>query len=257
MTIDLEISGEVGEIVLNRPEKLNALDEEMTTLLADRLGQAEAAGVRALIIRGEGRGFCAGRDLAGADPLNEDATAIIETSFNPLVKRIADFPAPTFAAVQGACLGAGFGVALACDVVYVADDAKVGSPFAKLGAVMDSGGHAFLVDRLGSHRALELIYTGRLISGREAAAWGLVNRSVGRTSLVALVREVAAAVATGPTKAFLASKGIVRRIEEEHLSLSDVLTAEAVAQGEASRSKDYREGFTAFQEKRQPSFLGA
>ncbi len=88
------------------------------------------------------------------------------------------FPAPTFAAVHGACLGVGLGLALASDVVYVSEDAKIGSPFARIGAVLDSGGHKFFVQRIGPHRALELIYTGRLLSGTEAAAWGLVNQCV-------------------------------------------------------------------------------
>lgn len=256
MSVELTIDAHVGEIVLNRPDKMNALDDEMIARLNDRLDEAERSRVRALLLRGEGRAFCAGRDLAGADPLNEDATAILETLFNPLVRRVADFPAPTFAAVHGACLGAGLGLALACDVVVAADDARVGSPFAKLGAVLDSGGHAFMVDRIGAHRTLELIYSGQLISGREAAAWGLVNRSIGASSVVERVRRLAAAAATGPTAAFLASKRIVRSIEDERLGLDAVLHAEAVAQGEASRSHDYREGIAAFQEKRRPNFTG-
>ena len=257
MTVELVLAGDVGEIVLNRPEKLNALDGAMTSALNERLDEAEAATVRALLVHGEGRGFCAGRDLAAADPVNEDATAILETMFNPLIRRIAGFPAPTFAAVHGACLGVGLGIALACDVVYTADDAKIGSPFANTGGVLDSGGHFFLASRLGSHRALELIYTGRLISGREAASWGLVNRSVGRGSLVDVMREVATRVAAGPTAALLHSKWLIRRLDRERLGLDDVLAAEAVAQGEVSRSHDYQEGDRAFLEKRPPAFTGA
>jgi 2-(1,2-epoxy-1,2-dihydrophenyl)acetyl-CoA isomerase len=257
VTVELVLAGDVGEIVLNRPEKLNALDGPMTSALNQRLDEAEAATVRALLVRGEGRGFCAGRDLVAADPVNEDATAILETIFNPLIRRIATFPAPTFAAVHGACLGVGLGIALACDVVYVADDAKIGSPFANTGGVLDSGGHFFLASRLGSHRALELIYTGRLISGREAGSWGLVNRSVGRGSLVDVVREVATRVAAGPTSALLHSKRLIGRLDEERLGLDDVLAAESVAQGEASRSHDYQEGYRAFLEKRPAAFTGA
>ena len=257
MTVELLVKDRVGEIVLDRPDKLNALDPAMTSALEERLDEAEAAGVRALLVRGEGRGFCAGRDLAAADPVNEDATAILETIFNPLVRRIADFPAPTFAAVHGACLGVGLGIALACDVVYMADDARIGSPFARTGGVLDSGGHFFLADRIGSHRALELVYTGRLISGREAAAWGLVNRSVGRSSLLDVTREAATRVAAGPTVALLESKRLIRRLDDEGLGLADVLAAEAVAQGAASRTHDYQEGFRAFIQKRPPAFTGA
>lgn len=257
MTVQLAVAGSVAELVLNRPDKLNALDDEMVSEFGSCLDQAEAAKVRALLIRGEGRGFCAGRDLAAADPAREDATAILETVFNPLIRRIASFPAPTFAAVHGACLGVGLGIALACDVVYIADNAKIGSPFASLGGVLDSGGHFFIASRVGRHRALELIYTGRLISGSEAAAWGLVNRSVGRASLLETARDVANRVAAGPTKALLKSKRIIREIEEGQLGLDAVLTAEAVAQGEVSRSHDYQEGLQAFLEKRRAAFSGA
>lgn len=257
MTVQLTVASSVGEVVLNRPDKLNALDDEMVSRLSSCLDQAEAANVRALLIRGEGRGFCAGRDLATADPAHEDATAILETVFNPLIRRIANFPAPTFAAVHGACLGVGLGIALACDVVYVADNAKIGSPFAGIGGVLDSGGHFFLASRVGSHRALELIYTGRLISGSEAAAWGLVNHSVGRASLLETTRDLAKRVAAGATTALLKSKRIIREIEEGQLGLDAVLAAEAVAQGEASRSHDYQEGLRAFLEKRPAMFSGA
>jgi enoyl-CoA hydratase/carnithine racemase len=257
VTVELLLAGAVGEIVLNRPDKLNALDGAMTAALDERLDEAESAGVRALIVRGEGRGFCAGRDLSAADPVHEDATAILATVFNPLIRRIATFPAPTFAAVHGACLGVGLGIALACDVVYMADDARVGSPFAKTGGVLDSGGHFFLARRLGSHRALELIYTGRLISGREATEWGLVNRSVGRAALDDVTREVAQRVAAGPTVALLESKRLIRRLDEERLGLDNVLAAEAAAQGVASRTHDYQEGFRAFIEKRPADFTGA
>lgn len=256
MSVELVVKDSVAEVVLNRPEKMNALNEAAMQTLAERLDAAEKAGVRALILRGEGPGFSAGRDLSDSDPFNEDGEAILDQVVNPVIQRVADFPAPSFAAVHGPCLGIGLGLALACDVVYVADDARIGSPFARIGAVLDSGAHSFFVHRLGSHRALELIYTGTLISGREAEAWGLVNRSMARSILLERVRATAAAVAQGPTAAFLESKRIVHRIENEGLGLAEVLRSEAKAQGAASRTADYREGISAFQSKRSPRFVG-
>lgn len=256
MAINLSIENGVAEVVLNRPDKMNALNETMVNELSAALDQAEKAQVRALLIRGEGPGFCAGRDLADADPGNEDAEAILQGIFNPPIRRIAEFPAPTFAAVHGACLGVGLGVALACDVVYVSEDLKIGSPFARIGAVLDSGGHSFFVARIGSHRALELIYTGRLLSGPEAVGWGLVNQCVPKAELLEKVRALAATVAKGPTAALMESKRIVRMIDEEGLGLSDVLNLEARAQGAAGRTADYKEGISAFQHKRQPKFVG-
>src|SRR6202162_2106026 len=245
MAIDILVQNSVGEIVLNRPDKMNALNNAMMNELSEALDAAEKAQFRALIIRGEGPGFCAERDLADADPGNEDSEAILQTVFNPVIRRLADFPAPTFAAVHGACLGVGLGLALASDVVYVSEDAKIGSPFARIGAVLDSGGHKFFIQRIGPHRALELIYTSRLLSGVEAAAWGLVNQCVARGELIDKVRQLAATVAKGPTAAFLESKRIVRMIDEEAAGLSEVLNYEARAQGAAGRNGDYKEGISA------------
>lgn len=256
MSVDLSIESGVAEIVLNRPAKMNAFDDPMVAEMNTRLVKAATAGVRALLIRGEGPAFSAGRDLAGAEPGKEDAEAILKSVFNPVIQTIADFPAPTFAAVHGPCLGVGLGIALACDVVYVADDAKIGSPFARIGAVLDSGSHLFLLEALGSHLALELIYSTRFLSGTEAAGLGLVNRALPLASLVAEVRKLALQVAQGPTAAFMESKRLLRRIRDDKLGLPEVLAAEAKAQGAAGRTSDYREGITAFQEKRTPKFTG-
>jgi 2-(1,2-epoxy-1,2-dihydrophenyl)acetyl-CoA isomerase len=258
MSVDLSVEGGLAEIVLNRPDKMNALNDAMAAELDGCLERAASQGVRAMMIRGEGPAFSVGRDLAEAEAGFEDIDAIIENTFNPLIKRIVAFPAPTFAAVHGACLGVGLGLALACDVVYVADDndTKIGSPFARIGAVLDSGGHSFFVSRLGTHRALELIYTGRLLSGAEAAQLGLVNRSVAKESLVAETRKLAAQVALGPTAAFMQSKHLVRRIDEEAMGLFAVMKCEAQAQGAAGRTADYKEGIAAFQQKRAPRFRG-
>ena len=209
MTVTCTIDAAVAEIRLDRPDRLNALDAAMVADFHRALD--DAAGARVVVITAAGRAFSAGRDLTDAEPLTEDAEAILRDTFNPLLQRIADVDVPTLAAVQGACLGVGFGIAFACDLVIAADDARIGSPFARIGAVLDSGGHRYLVERLGPHRALELIYTGRLLSGAEAAAIGLVNRSVPAADLAAETGELARRIATGPTEAFRESKRIVRR----------------------------------------------
>jgi 2-(1,2-epoxy-1,2-dihydrophenyl)acetyl-CoA isomerase len=252
----LTIEGGVAELVLNRPDKMNAMNLAMVHDIADSLDAVEHAGARALLVRGEGRAFCSGRDLTDADPLHEDGEAVLRDVFNPVIERIAGVAVPTIAAVHGACLGTGLGLAMACDIVYAADDARIGSPFARIGAVLDSGAHAAFVSRVGPHRALELVYTGRLLSGREAAEWGLVNRSVAGADLVRRTREMAVSIARGPTAAFLESKRLVRAITDCAPSFADVLAAEAAAQGRASRTHDYQDGISAFQEKRKPSFTG-
>ncbi|WP_285115906.1 enoyl-CoA hydratase-related protein [Leifsonia sp. fls2-241-R2A-40a] len=254
--IDLDIADGIARVTLNAPERLNALGPEDLRDLTAAYADAEAAGVRALVLRGEGRAFCAGRDIAGVDPATDDVSGYLDGLVTPLLGRIAAFPAPTFAAAQGASLGVGLGLLVATDVVYVADDAKIGSPFAALGAALDSGGHWLLVSRLGPHRALDLIYSGRLLSGSEAVAGGLFSRALPASELRDAVDAAAAAAATGATQAFLASKRIVAGLRDGSLDLWSSVAAENAAQAVLRDTADYREGFRAFQEKRKPGFTG-
>jgi len=187
--------------------------------------------------------------------LTEDGQAILE-GLNPMFSRLASLQCPTVAAVQGAALGVGLGLALACDLLVVAESAKIGSPFAAIGAVLDSGSHHFLCSRIGPARTLELVYTGRFLSGAEAVEWGIANQVHPDDELLGAARALVAAIAAGPTAAFLLSKDLVARIAGGGLSLDDVLAAEAAGQGAASRTHDYGEGITAFQEKRKPTFTG-
>ena len=252
----LERDGAVAELVLNRPERRNALDQAATAALGTALDDLEKNPPRALLLRGEGPGFSAGRDLSDAEPLTEDGEAILRDQMNPLIARLSTLPSPTIAAVQGAALGLGLGLALACDLMVVGEGAKIGSPFAGIGAVLDSGAHLALTSRIGPTRTLELIYTGRFLSGAEAVEWGIANSVHPDPGLLDAARALAAKIAAGPTQTFLHSKRLVARIVGGGLSLDEVLAAEAAAQGAASRTHDYGEGITAFQEKRKPSFTG-
>lgn len=174
----------------------------------------------------------------------------------PLLQRMSRFPAPTFAVAHGACLGVGLGLLIATDVVYVAESAKIGSPFAALGATLDSGGHALFLERLGAHKTLDLIYTGRLMSGAEAVASGLFSRVFADDDVVSATTDAAATAARGATAAFLASKELIARIRDERLALWDSVDIENAAQAALCETDDYREGFAAFQEKRKPEFRG-
>ncbi|WP_010525823.1 enoyl-CoA hydratase/isomerase family protein [Nesterenkonia sp. F] len=254
--IRTHFDGDLGEIVLDAPQKRNALDSAALAELDDALGRAEEAGVRALLLRGEGKGFSAGRDISAVDPATDDALAFLEEQVTPVLHRLADFPAPTFAAVHGACLGVGLGLAIATDVVYVAEEATIGSPFAALGATLDSGGHALFTERLGAHRTLDLIYTGDLMSGAEAVAGGLFSRAMPAEELLEFTRSRAARAASGPTLAFGESKALVARIRDERIGLWESLQQENRAQGRLCDTADYAEGFAAFQQKRTPDFRG-
>ncbi len=258
--IELSIADGVAEVVLNAPYKLNALDEaglgELAAAYDGAAAAASAGDVRALIIRGEGRAFCAGRDIAGVDGANDDARGYLEGLLLPLLQKMAAFPAPTFAAAQGACLGVGLGLLVATDVVYVAENAKLGSPFGNIGATLDSGGHWLFTETLGAHRTLDLIYTSDLMSGAEAVASGLFSRALPAAELLDFTRAAAAKTAAGPTQAFNASKTLVAAIREKRLGLWDAVELENEAQVRLSATADYAEGFAAFTEKRKPKFTG-
>jgi 2-(1,2-epoxy-1,2-dihydrophenyl)acetyl-CoA isomerase len=254
--IDLAIENDIAEVVLNAPEKLNALDQASLAELCEAYDQAASAGVRALLLRGEGRAFCAGRDISEVDPATDDAFGFMTDALTPLLRKMSGFPAPTFAAAHGACLGIGLGLLIATDVVYVGDGAKIGSPFAKLGATLDSGGHALFVERLGAHRALDLVYTAELMSGADAVASGLFSRALPDDEVLDFTRATVAKIATGPTEAFLASKAIVASVRDDRLGLWDAIARENQAQADLAGTPNFAEGFRAFQEKRMPVFRG-
>lgn len=254
--IDLSIADDVAHVVLNAPHKRNALDVTALADLGDAYDAAEAAGVRALVLCGEGAGFCAGRDIAGVDPATDDVPGYLSDLVTPLLQKMSAFPAPTFAAAHGACLGVGLGLLIATDVVYVADTAKIGSPFAALGATLDSGGHALFYERLGAHKTLDLIYTGRLMSGTEAVQSGLFSQVLPAAEVIAATEAAASSAAIGATQSFLASKRLVARLRDERLALWEAVAAENANQASLRDTADYREGFAAFQQKRTPEFTG-
>lgn len=254
--ITLTIDDSVAEITLNAPEKLNSLDTAALRQLSEAYSNAEQSGARALVLRGEGRAFCAGRDISDVDPRTDDVLGYLEGALQPLMRQMSEFPAPTFAVAHGACLGVGLGLLIASDIVYVAESAKIGSPFANLGATLDSGGHALFVERLGAHRTLDLIVTGRLMSGTEAVDAGLFSRVFSDDAVLAETRAAATTAATGATQAFLASKHLVRELRDRRIGLWESLADESRLQAALCETADYREGFAAFQEKRRPTFTG-
>lgn len=255
--IDLHIADNVAEVVLNNPQAMNSLTESDLQELSAAYTEAADRDVRALLLRGEGRGFSAGRNIKGLNPAEDDATDYLANKVTPVLKQMSAFPAPTFAAVHGVCLGVGLGLVIATDIVYVAEDAKFGSPFANLGATLDSGGHSLFVERLGAHRAMDLIVTGDLIDGSEAVRSGLFSRALPADELLEFTREKARRAALGATRAFLTSRTLVHDIRDGQHGLWESVTNENIAQGELCSSADYAEGFAAFNEKRTPVFQGS
>jgi enoyl-CoA hydratase/carnithine racemase len=243
-----------SEIVLDRPEKLNALGLDDVAALREAFDRAAAEGVRAVLLRAEGRAFCVGRDLTGLSD-DEDVSETLRVHFNQLIRTIRACGVPTVAAVQGPCVGAGTGLALACDLVVAAESARFGSPFGRLGAIPDSGFHWFITTRLGTALAKDMVLTGRELSGEQAAAAGLIARCVPEPQLWTTARALADEVAAGPTTAFGLSLALIDDVAAG-MSLADALEAEALGQGRAWTTADFAEGVAAFLNKRPPTFWG-
>jgi 2-(1,2-epoxy-1,2-dihydrophenyl)acetyl-CoA isomerase len=253
-TIRHELSDGVATITLNRPESLNALNAVMR---AELLAALKAAGrddaVRAVVLTGEGRAFCSGADLRGGS--GERAfRRVLTAEYNPLITTVRELPKPVIAAVNGVAAGAGMSLALACDLVYAADDARFVLAFQRIGLVPDSGLTRTLVRALGRHRAAALIFSGEPLGAVEAQAVGLVNGVVPAEQLSAAVRAAADSLASGPTAAIGLAKRAINHAEDALLAES--LEMEAALQELAGRTQDHAEGVAAFGEKREPRFLG-
>jgi len=242
-------------IVLNRPKVMNAANPEMLKELAAVFAAIETDdAVRCVLLTGEGKAFCAGRDLSSAKP-NEDAYAIITQEINPVLKQVYDCSKPTIAAVNGVAMGVGLGIALACDIVYAADNARLSSPFANLGVALDSGGHYFLPRLIGYGRAMEMVYTADTIRGRQAEAWGLVNRAVPGAKLREWAGALGKRIAAGPLRAFAGQKKLMKR--SPSLDYAACMDEEARLQASLVGAPEYKEGLAAFRAKRRPDFRRA
>ena len=254
--IRLSNRGNIAEIVLDGPDSRNALDADNLRDLAAAVAKvAEAVpNVRALLIRGEGKVFSSGRDISAVDVETDDAHAFLAEAFTPVFQSIRALPIPVISQVQGAALGLGFGVAAAADIIIAADTAKFGSPFAAIGAMLDSGAHHVFLDRVGYHRTMDLIITGDFMTGAEAAAAGIVSRAVPAEELADFVESKLSTIVTGPAEAFAMEKGFVQKLADDRPTLAQVLAEEANLQETARQTPDYAEGFTAFQERRAPNF---
>ena len=244
-------------LTLNRPDKLNALNEDMH--LALRAGLQRAAddpGVRAVLLTGSGRGFCAGADLGDRDPRKErpDLAAIIGRLYNPTLRLMRSIDKPIVCAVNGVAAGAGANIALACDIVLAARSAKFVQAFSKLGLIPDAGGSWSLARILGEPRAKALALLAEPLDAETAAAWGMIWKAVDDEGLLAEADSIAKRLAGGPTRGLGLTKRAIQAAAGN--SLDAQLDLERDLQGEAGRTADYAEGVVAFLEKRKPEFTG-
>jgi len=255
--IILSFEGDIAVITLNRPDKLNSFTQVMHEELRSAFTEIENSNVRAMIITGQGRGFCAGQDLG--DPAfeindNFDAGDSIEQNYNPLVKRIINMPFPVIAAVNGVAAGAGANIALACDIILAAKSAKFIQAFAKIGLIPDAGGTWTLPRQLGMARAKGLAMLAEPLSADTALQWGLIWDVIEDDKLMTEAKEMATRLASQPTKAFAAIKQAMHAAASNDLATQ--LELERELQSTASKSDDFKEGVAAFMEKRKPVFKG-
>ncbi|WCE30906.1 2-(1,2-epoxy-1,2-dihydrophenyl)acetyl-CoA isomerase PaaG [Vibrio sp. SCSIO 43137] len=255
----LTIEAGVALITLNRPKQLNSFNPEMHKALKSALRQAEQdESVRAVLLTGSGRGFCAGQDLNDrnvsdvSEPPNLGES--IEKYYNPLIKQITSMPKPVIAAVNGVAAGAGCNIALACDLVLAAESASFIQAFCKIGLVPDSGGTWLLPRLVGNARAKGLMMMGNKLPARQAEEWGMIWQCVADDKLLETATTLASQLAVQPTKGLSLIKQALAH--SSHNDLSQQLEVEKDLQTIAGRTEDYREGVRAFFEKRTPEFKG-
>lgn len=250
----------VAVLTLNRPDRRNALTRELKEALVAAVAEVGSdTSVRAVVLTGAGKSFCVGQDLAEhAEALRADAATSFDTvgeHYNPIVRGLAGMPKPVVAAVNGGCVGAGLGFALACDLRVAAEGATFATAFAGIGLTADSGLSASLVHSLGAARATELLMLGESFTAEEARQWGLVRDVVPPAEVRDAALGLARRLAAGPTAAYAEIK---RALAIGAVSpLDETLAAEGAAQARLGRTRDHANAVEAFLGKRRPTFEGA
>ncbi|HXH69112.1 MAG TPA: enoyl-CoA hydratase-related protein [Pyrinomonadaceae bacterium] len=259
-TVQFDLRDAVAIITMNRPDALNALSLQLTQDLREAINKAIREKARAVVLTGAGRAFCSGGDLREMQAMWQKEGRIEAFLEEPLkalhdvVLLIRETPIPFVAAVQGVCAGAGTNFALACDIVFAAENATFNEAFVRIGLSPDCGGSFFLPRAVGEKLAAELFMTGDTLTAERAEKIGMINRCVAAESLMEETIKMAKKLSLAPT----ASIGRIKRMLNASFSndLQAQLDLEHTSQIESGKSNDFKEGVTAFFEKRQPNFTG-
>ena len=256
-TILLKIENQIAFISLNRPDVFNSFNREMAFLMQDTLDICDNDNnVRAIVITGNGKAFCAGQDIGEiTNPeLNPGFRKILDDHYNPIIKKIRNIEKPIIAAVNGVAAGAGANIALACDIVLASESASFIQAFSKIGLIPDSAGTFFLPRLIGIQKATALMMLGDKVSAQEAVELGMIFKCFPDDSFNDEVLKMATTLANMPTKAL----GLIKKLMNQSITnnLEQQLQLESDLQIEASSTNDYNEGVTAFVEKRKPVFKG-
>ena len=255
MNVQLDIEERVAIVTLDRPDKMNALSEDMYVELTRVFGELQTDDrVRAVVLTGAGKAFCSGSDVGGMHNVDMISARERMKRRHRMILNLVNLEKPVIAAVNGACVGIGFAIALACDLVVAAESARFSQIFKKIGLVPDGGSIFFLVQHLGIARAKELVYTARMLPAAEAREWGFVTNVVPDADLLAAARSLAQELADSATYAL----GIAKKMFQSMYtpSLEALLETEIMGSTMARLSQDHQEGLAAFAEKRKANFKG-